>query len=307
MEEVKVSVIVPNYNHASFLKQRLDTVLNQSFQDFELIILDDCSTDNSREIIETYRNHVKVSHISYNSTNSGSTFKQWKKGIELAKAELIWIAESDDYADINFLATLVDKFKDETVSLAYCRTISLYEDGKQVICTWGESIQPKLWDTDNQFDGKDFINSFLKYRNVIPNASAVIFKKKYFEDIEPILKMRYTGDWLLWVKIVARGNVAYSAKPLNYFRFHSASTRSRKSLKEEKRKMQEYFISINEACAKAACRFNAFDKTYGYIIHFWIKESKVFGLKRSLRPPFPFLFLLKFYYALLNSKYSSDS
>jgi glycosyltransferase involved in cell wall biosynthesis len=297
-----ISVIIPNYNHALYLKKRIESVLNQSFQDFELIILDDCSTDNSRKIIEAYRNHVKVSHIIYNSTNSGSTFKQWKKGIELAKAELIWIAESDDYADINFLATLVDKFKDETVSLAYCRTISVYEDGKQVICNWGESIQPKLWNTDNQFDGKDFINFFLKYRNVIPNASAVIFKKKYFEDIDSILNMRYTGDWLLWVKIAAQGNVAYSAKPLNYFRFHSASTRSRKSLIEEKRKMEEYFISINEACDKAACRFNPLDKSYGYIIHSWMRESKVFGLKRSLRPPFPFLFLMKYYYALLNSK-----
>ena len=49
----KVSVVVPNYNHALYLQQRLDSIINQEFQDFEVIILDDASTDNSREIIQT--------------------------------------------------------------------------------------------------------------------------------------------------------------------------------------------------------------------------------------------------------------
>jgi len=48
----KVSVIVPNYNHAPYLKQRIDSILAQSYQDFELILLDDCSTDNSREMLD---------------------------------------------------------------------------------------------------------------------------------------------------------------------------------------------------------------------------------------------------------------
>src|SRR5207342_2166753 len=80
----EVSVIIPNYNHAVYLEQRIESVLNQTFQDFELIILDDCSPDNSRDVIDQYRVNSKVSHIVYNSINSGSTFKQWQKGIELS-------------------------------------------------------------------------------------------------------------------------------------------------------------------------------------------------------------------------------
>ena len=53
-------VIIPNYNHALYLQERLDSVFNQTYQDFEVIILDDCSTDNSREIIEKYANNPKV-------------------------------------------------------------------------------------------------------------------------------------------------------------------------------------------------------------------------------------------------------
>ena len=60
-----VSVIVPNYCHAPYLEQRIESILQQTFQDFELILLDDCSTDGSREILERYRNHPKVSGIFY--------------------------------------------------------------------------------------------------------------------------------------------------------------------------------------------------------------------------------------------------
>ena len=56
----KVSVIIPNYNHAKYLKQRIDSVLNQTYQDFDVIILDDSSTDESKTIIEQYRDHPKV-------------------------------------------------------------------------------------------------------------------------------------------------------------------------------------------------------------------------------------------------------
>ena len=102
-----VSVIIPNYNHAPFLKERIDSVLNQSYRNFEVILLDDYSTDNSRDIIESYRRHEKISHIEFNTMNSGSTFKQWEKGINFAKGEWIWIAESDDIAEPIFLESLI--------------------------------------------------------------------------------------------------------------------------------------------------------------------------------------------------------
>lgn len=70
-----VSIIIPNYNHAPFLKERIDSVLNQTYDNFEVIILDDKSTDNSKEVIEVYRSHPRISQIVYNEENSGSTFK----------------------------------------------------------------------------------------------------------------------------------------------------------------------------------------------------------------------------------------
>ena len=98
-----VSVIIPNFNHAPYLEQRLESVFNQTYQNFEVIILDDHSTDNSMEIIMRYKDNPHVSHIIENDINSGKVFKQWNKGFHLAKGELIWIAESDDFCELNML------------------------------------------------------------------------------------------------------------------------------------------------------------------------------------------------------------
>ena len=114
----KISIIVPNYNHSSFLNERLDSIFNQTFQDFEVILLDDKSTDNSTEILRHYTQNEKVSHFIINKKNSGSPFKQWKKGIELAKGEFIWIAESDDTCDLNFLEEQIKALQQNDITVA---------------------------------------------------------------------------------------------------------------------------------------------------------------------------------------------
>ena len=100
-----VSVIVPNYNHARFLPQRIESILRQTYQDFELILLDDCSTDDSRAVLSQYASEPRV-RIQFNEVNSGSTFRQWNKGVRLARGKYVWIAESDDYADERLLERL---------------------------------------------------------------------------------------------------------------------------------------------------------------------------------------------------------
>src|SRR6516162_5433847 len=115
----RVSVIVPNYNHAKYLRRRVDSILAQTYQDFELILLDDCSTDESREILASYANNPRV-RTEFNVRNSGSTFKQWNKGVRATHGKYVWIAESDDYADERLLETLVARLEAEpNVALCY--------------------------------------------------------------------------------------------------------------------------------------------------------------------------------------------
>ena len=125
----RVTVVTPNYNHARYLPQRLDSILNQTFRDFELIILDNASTDNSREVIESYTKDPRVRTI-FNAENNGSTFKQWNLGLKHANGEYIWFAEADDYADPTLLKILVDRLdRHASVGLAYCQSWAIDADG----------------------------------------------------------------------------------------------------------------------------------------------------------------------------------
>ncbi len=224
-----ISIIVPNYNHAAFLEERLESIFNQTFQDFEVILLDDASTDNSLEILSKYAAHPKVSDFIINKENSGSTFKQWDKGVNLAKGDFIWIAETDDFCELNFLEELLPPLqKDKEVVLSYCQSNKVNEDGI-VIGNWLEhtnNLDADLFLKSFIWDGNEFIERFLIYKNVIPNASAVLFRKDravklWYLDMDPLLKT--CGDWLCYLRLLANKKVSYQAKLLNNFRNHSNS------------------------------------------------------------------------------------
>ena len=103
----KVSIVVPNYNHEGFLEKRLQSILDQSFQDWELIFVDDASTDKSLDIFRNIAGDPRIREPLVNKTRSGNILSQWQKGIGSARGEYIWIAESDDYADKKFLQATV--------------------------------------------------------------------------------------------------------------------------------------------------------------------------------------------------------
>ncbi len=226
----KVSIIVPNYNHEKFLVQRMESILSQTYQDFEIIILDDCSTDGSRLIIEKYRNNNKVSDVIYNVNNGGSAFLQWKRGISAAKGEYIWIAESDDYCDPNFLELAVDKLQNG-FDLFYARTVNVDYEGapKSNNLGWYEDLSKDKWANDFENNASDEVREMLFVKNTIPNASAVLFKNK--DEIENLLKeiseMKFCGDWMFWMKyLLGSDKMYYSTFTNNYFRAHSATTRN---------------------------------------------------------------------------------
>lgn len=226
MTDPLVSVIIPNYCHACYLDKRIQSVLNQTYQNFEVIILDDCSPDDgaSREVIEKYRDNPHVLHIIYNKVNSGSPYKQWAKGADLAKGELLWIAESDDYADEHFLEVLVPQFeKEEKVSVAFCRSI-LFND-KGIIGPAGRKyIQEGI------IDGKQFIHDYMHSGTGIVNASSAIFTKDAFMNISrDYTSLKGAGDRLFWILLAETGSVVFVEKPLNYFRTHTGNTTKKRN------------------------------------------------------------------------------
>ena len=199
-----VSIIVPNYNHFLFLEKRLDSIFNQTYQNFEVILLDDASSDNSLDILERYRNHPKVPHFIVNEKNSGSPFKQWQKGLELAQGKFIWIAESDDTCDLNFLESQVNCVDNADVAVA--KTLAFNEG----------SIENEVMHPVFKFSNKE--DALL--RCPILNVSTVLFKAKLihnFKDQE-YTNFKVIGDRVFYFEYFRHANIVFNTATLSYFR-----------------------------------------------------------------------------------------
>jgi glycosyltransferase involved in cell wall biosynthesis len=220
-----VSVIVPNYNHGQYLHQRLQSIYAQTYENIEVILLDDNSTDDSIQILREFKNRYPLqTELILNDKNSGSGYHQWLKGINLAKGDLVWIAESDDISDLCFLETLVTKFANPGVSLAFCNTqFFTTHIGKP---TWNLH---SYWSDKTELpthmnwiiSDKQFIGHGMSRYNLIPNVSSCMFRANSLakNKIE-WTSYKYVGDWLFYHISMLGGLISYESKFLNYYRSH---------------------------------------------------------------------------------------
>jgi glycosyltransferase involved in cell wall biosynthesis len=218
----KVSVIVPCYNHGKYLLKRIESILNQTFTDFELLLIDDCSTDNSWALMQNYANNPKVTLIHKNDINSGSPFIQWQLGIENAIGEYIWIAESDDYADVTFLEkNLLNFSKNKSVGVSFSPSIWVDSDDNVLELPIFENL-PFVE------KGETVIKENFTKGCFIYNASSALFEKSLVKnvDFEAIKTFKFTGDWLFWVQLIGQTSLARTAERLNYFRKHTENVSS---------------------------------------------------------------------------------
>lgn len=227
----KVSVIIPNYNYSKYIIERIDSVLNQTYPIYELIILDDCSTDNSVEVIEKKIKSIKdkdlIVKFIKNEKNSGCVFKQWKKGFEAATGDFIWIAEADDSAESTFVYELMKAFDDNKVVLSYCDSARIDGNNQMIryrsddlydMCRCGD------WNTDYVREGEQEITEHLSVTNTILNVSSVIWKKAdYSEIFTKAQEFKVAGDWYIYYQVLKTGRISFLSKSLNYYRKHGSS------------------------------------------------------------------------------------
>lgn len=234
----KVSVVIPNYNYGKYIIKRIDSILKQTYPIYELIVLDDCSTDNSVEVIEKKLVEVREKHpklkVSFvkNEANSGKAIAQWRKGFRLATGDYVWIAEADDLCSRKFLEEVMKGFDDPDVVLSYAES--------KLINSRGLIIAPNFrWSRDREKtghykrsyikDGFREVEEIMAIRCTIPNVSAVVFKKddRLLQFLKEAEKYRQVGDWYFYVRILEKGKIAYNRKALNRFRIHGGSATSR--------------------------------------------------------------------------------
>ena len=288
-----VSVVIPNYNHQRFLNERIDSILNQTFQDFELILLDDFSTDESKTIILSYENNPKISHIVLNDKNSGSTFKQWNKGVQLAQGEYIWLAESDDSSSPLFLEKLITEIQThKNCGIAYCQSNG-YDEKSNILgdcLEWTNDLNQTLWKTNFFLSGEEMVSKYLIIKNVIPNASATIFKKEVFLEAKGGPEdMKYCGDWLLWSRMLTKTNICYVSDTLNNFRFHAQTTRNNESIQKVLSKINEDLTVIDSITSSIVIERKVIKKALNKIVYEWIKyivKEKKYNSFLKIKPLF---------------------
>jgi glycosyltransferase involved in cell wall biosynthesis len=232
----RVSVIVPNYNYAKYLSDRLATVFDQTYPVFEVIVLDDASNDESVETVKQAADAAQRDIVLIrNDVNSGNVFKQWAKGALLARGDLVWIAEADDLADPHFLERLVQFFDDTGTAFAFSDSSAIDGVGRQI----GESYKTyysRLFDgalsDDLQDDARLFAVKFLAQRNTILNVSSVVWRRERLvaalRSTENNLRdFKLAGDWLLYLAACSDGGtVGYCSAPLNQHRRHAGGVTS---------------------------------------------------------------------------------
>jgi len=256
----RISVIVPNYNHVRFLTKRLKSIISQSRVPDEIIFLDDASEDNSVEVAQRILAQSTISHsVVVNDNNSGNVFKQWTKGLSLATGNLIWIAESDDDADSEFLARIEQAFEREDVLLAYGHIRYVNSDGSpnsdldsyynELTGDWSRSHLTTSFQT--------FGDSFA-IKNVVPNVSGAVFRKPYLSpsEIERLTAYRYAGDWYFYALVARGGSIAYCHEAKSFFRKHSGSVSGQMVFSErhilERRMILEDLRSLYEISSSVA-------------------------------------------------------
>jgi glycosyltransferase involved in cell wall biosynthesis len=285
----KVSIILPNYNHACFLEERLDSIFSQTFQDYEVILLDDCSTDNSLDILKKYENHPKVKGLYVNKENSGSPFKQWKKGIELAHGEYIWIAESDDVAAESFLEKMIAPFYIHAdVGLVYCRSLKIDDESNAIgfCCVVPRGMSFSRWEHDYLNNGNDEINNYLLYNSTITNASSVLVRRRLISNVVVPDKFRLAGDWFTWLNVLLNCDIYYLAETLNYFRYSAQCTRVYDDFALLRERMSENLEVLNYFRQKRLISFKRYSRAVSDRMHSW--ENQLYWQSKSLKELFEF-------------------
>ena len=276
---IHLSVVVPNYNYEKYLLQRIYSILSQTKKVHEIILLDDCSTDDSRKLIDEIEKvigkYVPIKKV-YNKENSGTAFKQWKKGFHEASGDYVWIAEADDYCDCEFLANVLKPIETHPgVVLSYSDTSFVDKDGFVIMKTVKNEIdllKTGHWDHDFIHDGKEEIQQYAYLNCTIANVSSVVFKKEDY-DFELATQYKQTGGWIFYLGVMSHGEVAYCRKRLNYYRLHGANVTSTTKKENHLKEIQRVHQYIDEEYGLDAEQKKNIQDRYQFLRKVWSLES----------------------------------
>jgi len=269
----RISVIVPVYNVEKYLARCIDSILAQTFADFECILIDDGSSDNSPAICDEYAkkdDRIKVIH-----KENGGVSSARNTGLDVAQGEWITFIDSDDWVENNILDLLLNNAVKNNCDMSVCGLRSLDENEKEL----SKSKQMPL-ETLDKNTAKKTLLGFEKFTSCVVGK---IVKKEYAGKVRFRLEIKVCEDGLFWFEIIDNiDNLIYDSTPCyNYLQTENSLTRSKKAIenykdvfiatqkmleleknKSIKRKIKSYEASIANGWCYLMIKSGAFDKEY---------------------------------------------
>ena len=270
MSEIKMSVVMPVYNGREYLYEAIESILKQSFTDFEFIIINDCSTDNSLEIIQSFSDQrIKL----INNTNNLGQGNTLNKGFDLSQGEYIARMDQDDIS-------LPDRLKEQ---------ISFMEKNKHIGIsgTWAKIIGKKEGPIIKHGSNPKRNKATLLFHTCLVHPS-IIIRKNVFENNQFKFNQDYApnDDYELWTRISKNVNISNIKKVLFFYRVHesSASIKKAKQKKENKNKIWEAQLkNIGlHASSEGMEIHNKYSKPEKYSINEFINKKEKY-LKKILK------------------------
>lgn len=252
----KISVCIPVYNGAEFINIAIDSVLAQSERDFELIVVDNQSTDNTVALVKAYQDPRIKLYI--NDTNIGM-IPNWNKALSYATGTYIKILPADDMLYPNCLAlqsAVLEKDTRKEISLV-CSSRHIINDAGKVLFTRKFSSRPI------QLNSKAAVNRVIRAGgNIVGEGGAVMFRRETHEKVGPFNStIFYVLDLDQWFKILRHGHLCVLPEVLSAFRVSSTSA----SVVVANKQKDDYFAFIKKIYAEKEYGLTSFSYRFGLI------------------------------------------
>lgn len=218
-----VSVIIPSYNHSQYISEAIESVLCQTYKKFELIIVDDGSTDNSREIIRGFDD----SRIRFIEQENRGAHAAINRGMTEARGEFITILNSDDVYDPARLEVCVEVLEKEPEVLMVSSYIELIDKSGQRIAlkdAWNNLEPWSIPDKSSSFVHSDHYYLKLICGNFIATTSNMFFRRSILDSVGVMRNLRFVHDWDFALRVSLLGKCRMFESYLLKYRIHRSNT-----------------------------------------------------------------------------------
>jgi glycosyltransferase involved in cell wall biosynthesis len=227
----KVSILIPTYNYSHYIDEAIQSALNQTYSNFEIIIVDDMSTDNTDEIVGKYLNDKRIRY--YKNVENLGLVQNFNKCLQYATGKYIKFLLADDKIE----PRLLEKF---VAIMEQYPNVSLVTSNREM---FGSSTKKRILPLVGLQDGKKVIFESLREGNGnwIGEPTTVMFRRSDLRIGDFNANYQCLVDWEMWLRLLSVGDCYIIPETLSYFRVHSNQA-SQKILKDYKFTFEEYFF-----------------------------------------------------------------